>query len=98
MEDAMIRFLTLLSCLLLITSILFSYKTFADTLNIPILCYHNFNPVIPGSMNMTPKKFDAEMQWLKQNGYTFIPLKLAVEYLQGRRSTLPSKPVIITID
>ncbi len=26
----------------------------AKEVNIPILCYHNFSPTTPGSMNMTP--------------------------------------------
>ena len=33
---------------------------------------------------MTPNKFEAEIKWLKDNGYTIIPLKQAVEYLQGK--------------
>lgn len=66
--------------------------------NIPILCYHNFNPVKPGSMNLTPARFEEQMKWLKQNGFTPIPLKEAVEYLQGARNDLPSKPVVITAD
>lgn len=72
---------------------------FADqTINIPILCYHNFNPTTPGSMNIRPQKFEAEMKWLKENGFTFIPLKEAVEYLQGTRTSLPPKPVVVTAD
>jgi peptidoglycan/xylan/chitin deacetylase (PgdA/CDA1 family) len=66
--------------------------------NIPILCYHNFNPIKPGSMNLTPKKFEAQIKWITDNGYTIIPLKEAVEYLQGKRDTLPSKPIVVTVD
>jgi peptidoglycan/xylan/chitin deacetylase (PgdA/CDA1 family) len=70
----------------------------ADTLNIPILCYHNLNPTTPGSMNMTPQKFESQMKWLKDNGFTFIPLSEAVEYLQGKRTSLPEKSIVITAD
>lgn len=77
----------------------FSQPLFANpSISIPILCYHNFNPTTPGIMNLTPKKFEAQLQWLQNNGYTVIPLKEAVEYLQGRRPSLPAKPVVITID
>lgn len=95
----MLRLVRLLYGLLLVTIIIFPYQTFADnTVNIPIICYHNFNPTVPGSMNITPQKFEAQLRWLKDNGYTVIPLKEAVEYLQGKRASLPSKPVVITAD
>lgn len=67
-------------------------------INIPILCYHNFNPTKPGSMNLTPKKFESQIQWLEDNGFHIIPLKEAVAYLEGERATLPSKSIVITID
>lgn len=90
----------MLCCALLLISTLVSpYAICADnTLNIPILCYHNFNPKIPGSMNMTPEKFSGQIKWLKDNGFTIIPLQDAVEYLQGKRTSLPSKPIVITAD
>lgn len=66
--------------------------------NIPILCYHNFNPTVPGSMNLTPERFEQQIQYLKNNGYTIIPLKEAVEYLQGARATVPAKSVVVTAD
>ncbi len=69
-----------------------------DQINIPILCYHNFNPTVPGSMNMSPKKLEAQLKWLKENGFTIIPLKEAVAYLQGKRDSLPPKSVVITAD
>lgn len=79
--------------------VLFSYTpTFANNIHIPILCYHNLNPVVPGSMNLTPKKFAAQIKWLKDNGFTIIPLKEAAAYLLGKRATLPAKPVVITAD
>ena len=85
---------------ILVLMMIFPYVSFADThhRNIPILVYHNLNPAVPGSMNLTPQKFEANLQLLKNNGFTFIPLKEAVDYLQGKRVTLPSKPVVITAD
>ncbi len=68
------------------------------SINIPILCYHNLNPTVRGSMNMSPEKFESQLAWLKNNGFTFISLKEAAEYLQGKRATLPAKPVVITVD
>lgn len=88
----------LLSYLLLVISIAFPFKIFAATTNIPILCYHNLNPTTPGSMNMTPKKFESQIKWLVDNGFTIIPLKQAVEYLQGKRESLPNKSIVVTAD
>lgn len=85
--------------ILILFSSLFLNITFAyQPERIPILCYHNFNPSIPGSMNLTPQRFEMQLRWLKDNGYTIIPLKEAVEYLQGTRASLAEKPVVITID
>lgn len=70
----------------------------ADTVKIPILCYHNLNPTRPGSMNMTPQKFEEQIKWILNHGFTIIPLQEAVEYLQGKRDTLPKKSVVVTAD
>jgi hypothetical protein len=95
----MLLFKKFISSLVLLTTFIFSYAVFAeDTLNVPILCYHNFNPTVPGSMNLTPEKFEAQIKMLKDNGFTIIPLKEAVEYLQGKRESLPPKSVVITAD
>lgn len=95
----MLRSTNLFYSLILVAMALFSSANFAaESINIPILCYHNFNPVKPGSMNMTPEKFESHLKWLKDNGYTVIPLTEAVEYLQGKRSSVPPKSVVITAD
>jgi peptidoglycan/xylan/chitin deacetylase (PgdA/CDA1 family) len=65
---------------------------------IPILCYHNLNPIKPGSMNLTPKRLEEQLQWIKDHGYTVVPLKEVVEYLQGTRTELPAKAVVVTAD
>lgn len=84
---------------LLIFFAFFTSIVFADeSIKIPILCYHNFNPTIPGSMTLKPEKFESQIKWLKDNGYTIIPLKDAVAYLEGKRSSLPPKSIVITAD
>lgn len=70
----------------------------ADNIRVPILTYHNFNPTVKGSMSITPAKFEMQIKWLKDNGYTVIPLQNVVSYLQGKEITLPEKPVVITAD
>ena len=85
---------------IVVLTIMFPSISFADKngLNIPIILYHNLNPTVPGSMTITPQKFEANLKLLKDNGFTFVPLKEAVEYLQGKRATLPPKPVVLTAD
>lgn len=68
------------------------------TARIPVLVYHNFNPTVPGSMNLTPERFKEQMQWIKDNNFTVIPLNQLVSYLQGKINSLPPKPVVITAD
>lgn len=90
------RFVTLI---FVASIMLFTNLTFAqNNVNIPIILYHNFNPTVPGSMTMTPQKFEVNLRLLKEKGFTFIPLKEAVAYLQGKRATLPQKPVVLTAD
>lgn len=94
----MLAFIRLFSLFLVIIAI-YPHSALANTTtNIPILCYHNLNPVKPGSMNLTPEKFESQIKWLKDNGFTIIPLKEAVAYLQGKRDSLPAKSVVITAD
>lgn len=94
----MLRARNLLFLLLFIITISFIKVNAAEkSVNIPILCYHNFSNV-PGSMNLTPARFEEQLKYLQDNGYTVIPLKEAVAYLQGKRDNLPNKPIVITID
>lgn len=65
---------------------------------IPIFTYHNFEPSKKGLMTIGTHKFEAQLQWLKDNGYTVIPLKEAVDYLRGKIATIPAKSVVITMD
>lgn len=88
-----------LNLMIFMTMFFCSGQALADkSLNIPILCYHNLNPTTKGSMNLTPQKFEEQMQWLKDHGYTFVPLQDVVAYLQGKKDALPAKPVVITAD
>lgn len=88
----------LLKIVLLFFSILSASALAENYTKIPILVYHNFNPTVPGSMSITPEKFETQLKWLKSNGFTVIPLSDLVSYLEGRISSLPAKSVVITAD
>jgi peptidoglycan/xylan/chitin deacetylase (PgdA/CDA1 family) len=84
---------------LFLTLFVFIPITWADnSLSVPILTYHNFDPSTPGSMTLSTQKFEEQMQWLKDNGYTVIPLKDLVNYLEGKTASVPAKSVVVTAD
>jgi peptidoglycan/xylan/chitin deacetylase (PgdA/CDA1 family) len=74
-------------------------SVFADNLiNVPILTYHNFDPSTSGDMTLSTERFEEQLKWIKDNGYTVIPLKDLVDYLLGHTSSVPEKSVVITAD
>jgi peptidoglycan/xylan/chitin deacetylase (PgdA/CDA1 family) len=70
----------------------------AEDVAVPVLCYHRFGPTVADSMTVTTQVFEAQMKWLKDNGYTVIPLKTLVNYLRGEGPAPPPKSVVITAD
>ncbi|MGQ9687491.1 MAG: polysaccharide deacetylase family protein [Desulfobaccales bacterium] len=69
-----------------------------EEVSVPVLCYHRFGPTVADSMTVTTKVFEAQLQWLKDNGYTVIPLRTLVNYLLGQGPPPPPKSVVITAD
>lgn len=82
-----ISFLLVLFCLPLVAST-----------KIPVLCYHRFGAEVSDSMTIKTQAFEEQLQWLKTNGYTVIPLDTAIRYLQGKVKSVPTKSVVITVD
>ncbi|MBE0528412.1 MAG: polysaccharide deacetylase family protein [Thermoleophilia bacterium] len=65
---------------------------------IPILCYHRFGAEVTDSVTIKTSAFAKQLAWLKESGYTVIPLDSAVKYLKGEIKTIPDKSVVITAD
>ena len=66
----------------------------------PILEYHTVtNNPIPDSevYNVPPEEFAAQLDYLKENGYTTITLRKFTQVLNGI-GKLPDKPIILTFD
>lgn len=64
----------------------------------PILLYHHIKtPNVANALFVTPEDFRAQMKFLRDNGYTTIPVTLLVKAINFGAS-LPEKPVIITFD
>lgn len=71
--------------------------------HVPILMYHYIStpPVSADQyrrdLSVSPDRFEAQLKYLAENGYTTICLEDLYNYL-ARGSSLPSKPVILTFD
>ncbi|WP_231506367.1 polysaccharide deacetylase family protein [Paenibacillus sp. UNC451MF] len=64
---------------------------------IPVLNYHSIT-VDPGNRaTITPEKFEAQMNYLSENGYTPLTLQQFIDILEGTESA-PDKPVLLTFD
>lgn len=70
---------------------------------VPILTYHyvDYNPnksdTARDALSVTPDKFDAQMGYLSQNGYT--PVTLDTLYaIFSKQASMPAKPVVLTFD
>jgi poly-beta-1,6-N-acetyl-D-glucosamine N-deacetylase len=62
-----------------------------------ILMYHHFGDDTPPSTSVTLAQFDAQLDYLADNGYRVWPLEQIVAQLRERKP-LPDKVVAITVD
>jgi hypothetical protein len=69
-----------------------------DNAKIPILAYHTGN--IYSCENTDTKALANDLETMYQNGFTVVPIRWILEWAMGLRdgSTLPQKPVGITVD
>ncbi len=65
---------------------------------VPILIYHRFGPVVADSMTVTTAVFESDLRYLRDNGYTVIPLRRLVDYFMGKTPPPPPRSVVITSD
>jgi peptidoglycan/xylan/chitin deacetylase (PgdA/CDA1 family) len=87
--------LSLLALVLLFCSSAFAAP--AD-FSVPILLYHRFGPTVADSMTITTPVFESHLKYLKENGYTVIPLRRLVDHYQGKAQAPPPKSVVIVAD
>lgn len=64
---------------------------------VPVLCYHKFSKTTSDKMTVTEDSFEAQMRFLKVNGYRVIPLDRLFDFLDGK-AQIPKKSVVVTID
>lgn len=64
----------------------------------PIVVYHRFGPTVTDGMTVRKATFAAQLEFLRKNGYTVVPLRRLVERINGGNERLPDKAVAITVD
>lgn len=64
---------------------------------VPVLSYHNFSESKGDKMTVTASAFEAQMQFLKDNGYRVITMDQLFDFLDFK-AQIPQKAVVITID
>ncbi len=65
---------------------------------VPVLTYHKLSRNgTPDAMTVRGADFEAQMRFLRENGYRVIPLDDLFEFLQFRRQ-IPARSVVITFD
>jgi peptidoglycan/xylan/chitin deacetylase (PgdA/CDA1 family) len=69
-----------------------------ETVSVPILLYHRFGPSVTDSMTVTTPVFESHLKYLRDNGYTVIPLRQLVDYFLKKAPPPPSGSVVIVAD
>lgn len=69
-----------------------------DPVSVPILLYHRFGSTVADGMTTKTEVFAAQLKWLKDNGYTVIPLRTLVNHLLGTAPAPAPKSVVIVAD
>jgi peptidoglycan/xylan/chitin deacetylase (PgdA/CDA1 family) len=59
--------------------------------------YHRFGPVVADSMTVTTPVFEWQLNYLREHGYTVVPLDNVVKFVKGL-GHLPPRAVAITAD
>lgn len=72
--------------------------------SVSVIMYHNFiteEDIASGvefeEYSLKPEDFEADLIWLRENGYTTITSNDVIEYIKGNR-VLPKKAVVLSID
>jgi peptidoglycan/xylan/chitin deacetylase (PgdA/CDA1 family) len=67
------------------------------SIKVPVLMYHSINPKSTNNLIITPKEFEKQIGWLKDNGFTPLFLDELYSILTTGRN-VPPKPIALTFD
>src|SRR5271157_5607176 len=73
-------------------------KTSGDGRGVPILLYHRFGTVVADGMTVTTAVFESHLKYLKDNGYTVIPLRQLVNYCLGKAVLPPPAKAVVIVE
>jgi peptidoglycan/xylan/chitin deacetylase (PgdA/CDA1 family) len=65
---------------------------------VPILLYHRFGPVVADGMTIRTSVFEAHLRFLRDHGYSVVPLRTVVDWVRGKGPPPPPRSVVITAD
>lgn len=65
---------------------------------VAVLVYHRFGETAADSMTVRVETFEAQLRMLRAHGYRFVALRDVVDWIEGKRDTLPPKVVALTVD
>lgn len=65
---------------------------------VPILLYHRFGAQPADNSTISPAMFESHMRYLRDNGYSVIPLRRLVDYYYGKAPMPPPKSVVLVVD
>lgn len=64
---------------------------------VPVLCYHRFGPTA-AEMTVTTPVLIEQLDFLRDHGYTVIPLQTLIDFELGKGAPPPPRSVVITVD
>lgn len=66
--------------------------------SVPVLCYHQFGEHVLSTLMVSEATLEGQLRSLVNGGFTVIPARRIVERWLGQTSSLPERPIAITID
>ena len=74
-------------------------ETAEPPVEVPILMYHSVcrNDKVDSEYYISPEKFESDLRYLKEKGYTAVFISEIADYAEGA-GCLPEKPVALTFD
>ncbi len=94
----LITLVVLLVCPSLTNSELSDKKKDLRQERVPILLYHRFGPVVSDSMTVTTAVFRSQLEYIREKGFTVIPLRQLVDYYLRKGPPPPPGSVVIVAD
>ncbi len=64
----------------------------------PIILYHRFGPVVADCMTITTDVFESHLKYLRDKGYSVIPLRQLVNFYLRKGPPPPPRSVVIVVD